>query len=85
MAVCLVGRKKTDQAPSGVGSASDRSAYDKCLWGLLRCNQELGNQMQIEIITPAGLSQMLPYTESNLKWAKRLFDEGLLRSWEIIK
>lgn len=41
--------------------------------------------MQIEIITSAGLSQMLPYTESNLKWAKRLFDEGLLLYWEIIK
>ena len=44
-----------------------------------------GNQMQIEIITPAGLSQMLPYTDGNLKWAKRLFEQGLLQSWEIIK
>lgn len=41
--------------------------------------------MQIEIITHEGKSQIIPATESNLKWAKRLFDEGFLMSWEIIK
>ena len=41
--------------------------------------------MQIEIVTPEGKSQIIPATDSNLKWAKRLFDEGFLRSWELIK
>jgi hypothetical protein len=41
--------------------------------------------MQIEIITPNGLSQIIPNTPGNLKWAKRLFAQGLLQSWEIIK
>jgi len=41
--------------------------------------------MQIEIVTPEGKSQIIPATESNLKWAKRLFAEGFLRSWELLK
>jgi hypothetical protein len=41
--------------------------------------------MNIEIVTPSGKSQIIPNTESNLKWAKRLFAEGFLQSWEIIK
>jgi hypothetical protein len=41
--------------------------------------------MQIEIITPEGKSQIIPNTEANLRWAKRLFAEGFLQSWDIIK
>jgi hypothetical protein len=41
--------------------------------------------MNIEIITPEGLSQIIPNTEANLRWAKKLFEAGYLRSWEIVK
>jgi hypothetical protein len=40
--------------------------------------------MNIEIVTPSGKSQIIVNTPSNLKWAKRLFAEGFLQSWEII-
>jgi hypothetical protein len=39
----------------------------------------------IEIITPEGRSQILPLTDANLKWAKKLFASGFLQSWEILK
>lgn len=39
----------------------------------------------IEIVTPEGKSQILPYTDSNLKWAKKLYANGFLQSWEILE
>ena len=48
MAVCLVGRKKTDQAPSGVPPPAQihlRKAL-QCPWVVLKSKQEIGTKMQ---------------------------------------
>jgi hypothetical protein len=41
--------------------------------------------MNIEIVTPEGRSAIIPNTTANLRWAKKLFAQGFLQSWEIIK
>jgi hypothetical protein len=41
--------------------------------------------MNIEIVTPEGRSTIIPNTDANLRWAKKLFENGFLQSWEIVK
>jgi hypothetical protein len=40
---------------------------------------------KIVIVMLSGITKDLPYTLSGLAWAKEMFEDGNIRSWELIK
>jgi hypothetical protein len=41
--------------------------------------------MSIRIVLLNGMVKNLPHTNSGLAWAKEMFEDGNIRSWELIK
>jgi hypothetical protein len=43
------------------------------------------NTKRIHIIISAGIEKSLPYTTSGLAWAKEMFEDGEIISWELVE
>ena len=40
---------------------------------------------RIRLVLLSGMTKDLPYTNSGLAWAKEMFEDGNLMSWELIE
>lgn len=43
------------------------------------------NTKRIHIVISPGVEKMLPYTNSGLAWAREMFEDGEIISWELVE